>query len=150
MNSTAPGPHSTRRVNRAPRLLLVDDNADNLEITAIMLRSRYDVVTCQSGADAIAMVDEVDPDLLVLDIGMSPMDGIACLEAIRAMPRHARTPAIALTAFARDAEQQAFLGAGFQSVITKPILDERLLELTVAGVLASAGRQLDPSPERPA
>jgi CheY-like chemotaxis protein len=71
----------------------------------------------------------------VLDIGMAPIDGVQCLQAIRARPGYARIPAIALTAFARDVERNAFLEAGFQAVVTKPILDHRAFLAAIEGLL---------------
>jgi CheY-like chemotaxis protein len=118
-----------------PRLLLVDDNPDNLEILAVLLGERYTVASFGSAAEALSALDAVRPDVLVLDIGMSPVDGLQCLAAIRARPGHARTPAVALTAFAREVERQVFLGAGFQAVITKPILDPQVLLDAIEGLL---------------
>ena len=123
------------RVSETPRLLVVDDNADNLEIAAIMLGERYRVVTCSSAAEAIASLETADPDAIVLDIAMAPVDGMACLRAIRANPRYAKTPAVALTALARDVERQTFLSAGFEAVVTKPIIDPRYLMDVIDGLI---------------
>ena len=122
---------------RAARLLLVDDNQDNLEIVAVFLSQKYDVYSYGSAAEALNAVDTVRPELLVLDIRMRGVDGVQCLQAIRAKPGYAAIPAVALTAFARDVEQKAFLDAGFQAVITKPILDDRQLVGTIERVFAA-------------
>ena len=106
------------------RLLLVEDNPDNREVLSVLLGDRYSVSSFSSGPEALGALDTVRPDLLVLDIGMAPIDGVECLHAIRARPGYADIPAVALTAFARDVERDAFLAAGFQAVITKPILDD--------------------------
>jgi CheY-like chemotaxis protein len=112
------------------RLLLVDDNPDNLEILAFLLRERYTVFTYSAAPEAVQAIASVKPDLLVLDIGMPALDGVQCLHAIRAVPGYSAIPAIAVTAFARDVERKAFLDAGFQAVVTKPIIDlRRLLEV---------------------
>jgi CheY-like chemotaxis protein len=124
------------------RVLLVDDNKDNLDVLAWLLSERHSVSAHGSAAEALRALETVKPDLLVLDICMTPVDGVECLEAIRAVPGYSRIPAIALTAFARDVEREAFLGAGFQAVVTKPILDhrelmgyiDRLLQSPVASV----------------
>lgn len=130
---------------RTARLLLVDDNPDILEMLTMLLSEKYSVSSCGSAAEALTVLEASRPDLLVLDVRMTPADGLQCLEAIRAMPGYASTPAIALTAFARDAERQAFLAAGFQAVVTKPILDERELETLIDTLLKSAC-SLAPSP----
>ena len=125
------------------RVLLVDDNEDNLEIIKVFLSEKYNVTAYRSPTDAVAAVDVVRPDVLVLDIGMAPIDGVQCLAAMRARPLHAKTPAVAVTAFARDCERQAFLAAGFQAVVTKPIVDHDTLIRAIDAVLeASPLRQL--------
>jgi CheY-like chemotaxis protein len=131
------------------RLLLVDDNRDNLEILTVMLGTRYHVAGCGSAAEALTLLDTFRPDVLVLDIRMTPVDGVQCLEAIRAVAGYARTPAIALTAFAREVEQQAFRAAGFQAVVTKPIIDYGQLEGVIDGVLESAGSSATASTDAP-
>ena len=121
------------------RLLLVDDNHDNLELLALLLSERYQVVGYGSADEALAALDTVKPDVLVLDIGMAPVDGVQCLAAIRAQPGYSTTPAVALTAFARDSERAEFLAAGFQQVVTKPILDPGLLIRTIDAALEPRG-----------
>jgi len=120
------------------RLLLVDDNEDNLEILKVFLSEKYAVTSYRSPAEALAAVDRVEPDVLVLDIGMAPIDGVQCLAAIRARARHTTTPAVAVTAFARDCERSTFLAAGFQAVVTKPIIDHTTLIRAVDTVLEAA------------
>ena len=112
---------------RTARLLLVDDNHDNLEILAVLLSERYTVFAYDNAPEAVKAVAIVKPDVLVLDIGMPSLDGVQCLRAIRSVPGYARVPAVAVTAFARDVERSAFLAAGFQAVITKPLIDHDLL-----------------------
>jgi CheY-like chemotaxis protein len=85
----------------------------------------------------LTALEAAKPDLLLLDIGMTPIDGLQCLKAIRAMPGYGSIPAIALTAYARDAERKAFLAAGFQAVVTKPIIDHQELFATMSASLTS-------------
>ena len=105
------------------RLLLVDDNQDNLELLTAILSERYQVSSFACAREALAALDAAKPDLVLLDIGMSPIDGLGCLQTIRDMPGYSSIPAIALTAYARDVERKAFLATGFDAVVTKPILD---------------------------
>ena len=126
------------------RLLLVDDNRDNLEILAVLLSEKYRVAPYGSAAEALGALDSVRPDVLVLDIGMTPVDGVQCLAAIRAQPTYSATPAVALTAFARDSERAEFLAAGFQQVVTKPILDPAILMRAIEAALDSR----EPRPAR--
>ena len=120
------------------RLLLVDDNQDNLEVLAMLLSQHYSVADYGSAAEAWEALDTVKPDVLVLDIGMSPVDGLQCLDAIRARTGYESVPAVALTAFARDTERNEFLAAGFQAVVVKPILDPAAMVAVIDELLASA------------
>ena len=122
---------------RPARLLLVDDNRDNLDVLAVLLSEKYDVTACGSAAEAVRVAGSTAFDVLVLDIGMAPMDGLECLRVLRDMPHHAATPAIALTAFARQVDLEDFLQAGFQAVVTKPIMDQERLEAVIDSLLAS-------------
>ena len=123
------------RKSQTARLLLVDDNPDILEMLTVLLSEKYSVAGCGSAEEALKSLEASRPDILMLDIRMSPVDGLQCLEAIRAVPRYAWTPAIALTAFAHDAERQAFLAGGFQAVVVKPILDPAELERLIDKLL---------------
>jgi|SRR5690348_7438543 CheY-like chemotaxis protein len=105
------------------RLLLVDDNHDNLEVLAVLLGERYAVFAYDSAPEALKAVTMVKPDVLVLDIGMPALDGVQCLRAVRSVPGYAHVPAVAVTAFAREVECREFVQAGFQAVVTKPVLD---------------------------
>jgi CheY-like chemotaxis protein len=128
---------------KAARLLLVEDNQDNLEILRVILSEKYHVSSHACAQEALAALEAAKPDLVLLDIGMSPVDGLQCLKAIRETPGYDRVPAIALTAYARDVDRKAFLAAGFQAVVTKPILDDQELFGAVTALLALAAACLD-------
>jgi CheY-like chemotaxis protein len=85
--------------------------------------------------EALAAFQERTPDVLVSDIGMPDMDGYELLRRIRAggPTRGARTPAIALTAFARSEDRTKALRAGFLVHVAKPV-DPSELVATVASV----------------
>jgi CheY-like chemotaxis protein len=134
MDLTTSSPNGNGHASR-PRLLLVDDNADNLEILAVLLSERYHVVSCATATQALAEMDAIQPDVVLLDIRMRPLDGLQCLQAIRARPGYAGIPAVAVTAFAGEVDRRNFLAAGFQAVVTKPILDQRQLTLVIDAVL---------------
>jgi len=118
------------------RLFLVDDDQDNLEMLRLVLSQRYDVSSYACPLEALAALEATKPDLVVLDIGMRPIDGLQCLTAIRERPGCDRIPAIALTGYARDVDREAFLAAGFQAIVTKPILDDEDLFGPITAVLA--------------
>ncbi len=125
------------RPTGTPCLLVVDDNRDILDMLTLSLSEKYSVVGCQSADEALVALATSRPDVLMLDIRMSPVDGVQCLAAIRAIPGHEDIPAIALTALARDSDRKAFLAAGFQAVAVKPILDQCELEAVIDTLLRS-------------
>jgi CheY-like chemotaxis protein len=120
------------------RLVLVEDDPDNLEALSILLAEKYAVVGCASAVEAVTAIEAARPDVLVLDIGMHPVDGVQCLEMIRALPGHRDVPAVALTGFARDVERRRFLDGGFQAVVVKPVLDVAALLAVIDGLVKPA------------
>jgi CheY-like chemotaxis protein len=144
------------------RLLLVDDNQDNLEILSVILGEKYHVSSHACPQEALAALEAAKPNLVLLDIGMIPVDGLQCLTAIRGTPGYGSIPAIALTAYAGDADRKVFLTAGFQAVVTKPILDPQQLFGPISALLAreasrsgdaargEGGEQDGPGSRRPA
>ena len=127
------------------RLLLVEDDRDHLEVLSMMLGEKYAVFGYTSAAEALQAIDAAKPHVLVLDIGMYPMDGLQCLATIRARPGYRDVPAVALTGFARDVERERFIGGGFHAVVNKPMDDGELMAVIdrLVNSSASAATQLD-------
>lgn len=102
------------------RVLVVDDEVDAREMVQRILA---DVGACvevaASGEEALRRLATGRPDIIVSDIGMPVMDGFAFMEALRATGD--RTPAMALTAYAREVDQERALRSGFQAHVTKPV-----------------------------
>jgi signal transduction histidine kinase/CheY-like chemotaxis protein len=106
------------------RILLVDDEVDAREVAQVALSSLgAQVRTASSAQEALSLLDAEAIDVLVSDIGMPEVDGLTLIRKVRARPpeRGGLIPAVALTAFAMEAERQAGLAAGFQAYVTKPI-----------------------------
>lgn len=83
--------------NFQKRILAVDDTAVVLLRISETLRNEYEVITVNSGSRALKYLQEEKPDLILLDIQMSPMDGIETLRKIRTMPNREDIPVIMLT-----------------------------------------------------
>jgi two-component system alkaline phosphatase synthesis response regulator PhoP len=104
------------------KILLVDDELDILEFISYNLEKEgYKVYTAQNGAEAIKIAEKVLPDLIILDVMMPEMDGIAACEEIRRIPVLQQTIIAFLTARGEDYSQIAGFEAGADDYITKPI-----------------------------
>jgi PAS domain S-box-containing protein len=106
------------------RILLVDDEQDTRELLQIILEEYgAQVRAVASPREALAAVQQWQPDLLLSDIGMPEVDGYTLIRQIRAMPPEdgGLLPAIALTAYAGETDHQQALLAGFERHVTKPI-----------------------------
>jgi CheY-like chemotaxis protein len=128
------------------RVLLVDDEADARELLAEVLQQYGAVVTTVASADeALQALRSLRPTVLISDIGMPGEDGHSLIRRVRALPPEAggRTPAAALTAFARSEDGRRSLAAGFLRHATKPIQPAALAALVLE--LAELGES--PSPQ---
>ncbi|ADG09303.1 hybrid sensor histidine kinase/response regulator [Caulobacter segnis] len=113
---------------RAAHILIVDDNATN-RMVAEALCDMFDCTSEQAvdGMEAVEMARGGRFDLILMDIKMPRMDGVAATRAIREMGgRVGQTPVVALTANADPLDVQTYLAAGMQDVVEKPIKPERL------------------------
>ena len=110
------------------KILLVDDEVDILEFISYNLEKEgYKVYTAQNGAEAIKVAEKALPDLIILDVMMPEMDGIAACEEIRRIPALQHTMIAFLTARGEDYSQIAGFEAGADDYITKPIRPKVLI-----------------------
>jgi CheY-like chemotaxis protein len=115
-------------VDRVPRLdglrvLVVDDEEDVLDLVRTVLSEQgADVHVATSAREALEHFADVRPDVIVSDIGMPETDGLSFIRKIRSLPpeQGGRTPAVALTAYARREDGQRAFAAGYQMHVPKP------------------------------
>jgi PAS domain S-box-containing protein len=123
------------------RVLVVDDETDSREFIAFVLaQAGVEVMTAIDAHEALAMLARFQPDILLSDIGMPDMDGYMLIQQVRALApdQGGQIPAIALTAYAGDFNQQQALAAGFQRHLAKPIEPETLVA-TIVTLLSEVG-----------
>jgi two-component system alkaline phosphatase synthesis response regulator PhoP len=110
------------------RILLVDDDADILEIVGYNLAQEgYQISTAINGRDAIAKAKKVLPHLIIMDVMMPEMDGMEACENIRKIPELNNVIITFLTARSEDYSQVAGFDAGADDYITKPIKQKLLV-----------------------
>jgi two-component system cell cycle response regulator DivK len=103
-------------------ILIVEDNEKNLKLTRDLLQVKgFSTIEAVDAAAGIALAIEHHPRLVLMDIQLPDMDGLEALAVLRADPRTAAIPVIAVTAFAMTGDRERFLAAGFDDYVTKPI-----------------------------
>ena len=111
-------------------VLVVDDNAINRKLITTLLNQRgITTAEADNGKNALEMALNDDFSLILMDIRMPELNGIEVTKKLRATRTDRHVPIIALTAHALPHEQEAFLQAGMDACITKPVLDHQLFEL---------------------
>jgi two-component system cell cycle response regulator len=109
------------------RVLVVDDILSNVKLLEAKLTSEYfEVVTAFSGAEALAKMEESEPDIVLLDVMMPGMDGFEVCRRIKANPRTAHVPVVMVTALDQPSDRVAGLEAGADDFLTKPVDDSAL------------------------
>jgi signal transduction histidine kinase/ActR/RegA family two-component response regulator len=112
------------------RVLVVDDELDARQLISYTIARRGgEVKTCGSAREALKLLEQWRPDVLLSDIGMPGEDGYSLINQVRALPpeKGGRTPAAAFTAYVREEDRQRALKAGYQMHIAKPISSEQLV-----------------------
>lgn len=124
------------------KVLLIDDDADGRFLgRRILEECGARVVTAGSAVEGLELLKRERPDVLVSDIGMPEADGYALIHWVRRLTaaEGGRTPAVALTAFARSEDRRRALLAGYQSHVPKPVEPAELVTV-VAGLVGRAAR----------
>jgi class 3 adenylate cyclase len=114
-------------VPRKPRILAVDDNKSNLRMLNSMLASEdYDIIEAHDGEEALALVPEVAPDLIITDVIMPKMDGFKLVEALRADPESAPIPVLMVTSLHELKIKLRGLEVGADDFLSKPFISVEL------------------------
>jgi PAS domain S-box-containing protein len=118
-------------------VLVAEDNPVSLTIIRdYLVAHAFRVVAAGNGVEALDRAAEFGPDLILMDIQMPEMDGLEACRRLRAIPRFASVPIVAMTALAMPGDRERCLGAGATDYITKP-LSLRALLGTARGLLGS-------------
>jgi two-component system cell cycle response regulator len=126
----------------ATRILVVDDNRFNRKLACDLLALEgYEVQECEDAEQAWELLEAGSlPDLVLMDIALPGMDGLTLTRRLKAEPRFAALPVVAMTALVMKGDEEKALAAGCAGYITKPI-DTRRLPAQVAQFLQAAQRE---------
>ncbi len=121
------------------RILIVDDNVMNLKLARVLLATEgYEVRTATDAGEALDVLKEFRPRLILMDIQLPGMDGLELTRRLKGDPATRDITVLALTAYAMKGDEEKALDAGCDGYIPKPI-DTRALPGVVAAYLGGGG-----------
>jgi two-component system cell cycle response regulator len=127
------------------RVLIVEDNADNLKLMSYLLQAfGHQVLSAGDGEEALELVRREVLDLIVCDIQLPKLDGFEVAKQLKASPPLVKIPLVAVTALAMVGDRDKVLAAGFDGYITKPIVPRTF----VGQVEAFLGRKPTEQPQQ--
>ena len=107
-------------------ILVVEDTELNIDLITQLLEDDYNLLIAKDGAQGVAMAQQNNPDLILMDMSLPIMDGYEATRKIR--ETHKSTPIIGLSAHAMSGHEQSAKDAGCDDYMTKPLNDELLLK----------------------
>ena len=114
-------------MNVKKRVVLVEDNESTIDVVEMELKCLgYDVTTAKDGLEALKIIGELAPDLVIMDIQMPKMDGFEAVRQIRANPKIQNVPILAATAKALKGDREKCLAVGCDGYIAKPFTHREL------------------------
>lgn len=118
----------TSATDRLSIVLLVEDHADSRQMYAEFLRMQFTVVEAGDGVNALEVMEETRPDVVVTDLALPRMDGFELVRRMKADERLRDVPVIALSGFSGREHEERARQAGTSRVLQKPCLPDDLAE----------------------
>lgn len=104
------------------KVLIVDDNRASRDLIRAILKSVHcDIIEASHGQQALDLLRQECPNLVLLDVNMPGLDGLAVVKTIRQDATFANLPVVAVTAFAMEGDRDRGMAAGFTAYLTKPV-----------------------------
>jgi two-component system CheB/CheR fusion protein len=126
--SPPPTPRTWAPLPSAAKVVIVEDVEDSREmLCALLERAGFVCHSAANGVEALALVDQVRPDVVVMDVGLPEMDGFEVARRIRSNPDHANVRLIAVTGYGQMADRSASSAAGFDHHLVKPVQPDQLI-----------------------
>ena len=131
------------------RILLIDDNAVNLKLTAALLAlENYEIAEASSAEEALAMIRDFRPQLVLTDVRLTGMDGLALVRHLRAAPEWQSIPIIALTGLHSPDDERRALEAGCTAFVSKPVQSQALRDMVRRHLGEAAAVPRSPFPKK--
>ncbi len=108
------------------KVLVVEDNADNLKTMKAILHDKCDITEADSGSKAISLANSLIPDLILMDLALPEVSGFDALKEMRKNPKLDHVPVVAVTASVLKGDKEQIIRFGFDGYISKPV-DQNLL-----------------------
>jgi len=116
--------------NNLGTVLLAEDTETNIITMGDYLESAgYRLIYARTGRDALVKASEALPDVILMDVQMPEMDGLEAMRRLRADPRFASTPIVAVTALVMPGDRERCLEAGATAYVSKPVRLKQLASL---------------------
>ncbi|HEX9787708.1 MAG TPA: response regulator [Candidatus Binatia bacterium] len=123
-------------------ILIVDDNPVNMKLIRVLLAGEgYEVRTASDANEALAVLNDFHPGLILMDIQLPGIDGLELTRRLKAAPATRDIPILGLTAYARKGDEERILAAGCDGYIPKPI-DTRALPSFIKSYLTNGANRV--------
>ncbi|QPC82547.1 response regulator [Phototrophicus methaneseepsis] len=127
-------------------VIYIEDNAFNMRLVRrIVSTTDYSLLEAFNGKSGIDLVTEFLPQLVFIDINLPDIDGVEVMQAIKANPRTAQIPCVALTANAIHGDKERYMDAGFDEYLAKPVMRRELVEMMDRFLSTTMGEADSPS-----
>lgn len=122
----------------ADKILIIDDNPINLKLVKLILfKNGYEVFTASDAENALKLLENLRPRLILMDIQLPGIDGLQLTKKLKSDPKYKNTIIVAVTAYAMKGDERKALLAGCNGYISKPI-NVHTFPDTIADYLAKA------------
>jgi len=115
--------------NMSQKILIIEDNDQNLYMMTFLLKAHgFEIIAARDGKSGVALANQINPAVILLDIQLPGMDGYAVAAALRSTTGLERVPIVAVTSFAMLGDREKILSAGASDYIEKPINPDTFVE----------------------
>ena len=134
----------------APRLLIVDDNAMNVLLTReVLVADGFEIDAAADAFEACARIATFRPDLILMDVQMPVVNGLALTREIKANPASRHIVIVAYTAFAMQGDEAKMRAAGCDGYLSKPVDANKFATQVLACLAAAAPTRVFDRPASP-